>query len=408
MPTCELVTIGSELLNGSVLNTNAQFLARRISALHIDVVHQVSCRDKEKEILDALSLAFKRSDLIIATGGLGPTPDDITREAIAKFFRCGLKFDRNQYRHVVNYFKSIRRTTPFITRREAFFPEVAKPLVNRFGIALGFYVEQNGKILIVLPGVPRELINMYESKIQNLIKQKFKVRIPTYILEAHIAGLYETQIMRKLGPQFFKGRAFDFGIYPEIGEVTIRIKTKEKKLVSILRRELSQKLGPSLYSFDGQSLSALIGQKLLQKKWSLAVAESCTGGLLASRITDVPGASRYFKGGVIVYSNQTKHDILRISSERIRTKGAVSREVAKAMAEAARKELGTSLGCSITGIAGPGGGTRAKPVGLVYFGISDSKRTRVFEFQFSGDRAKIRLQAIQKALLILWQWLNLK
>lgn len=408
MPTCELVTIGSELLNGSVLNTNAQFLARRISALHIDVVHQVSCRDKEEEILDALSLAFRRSDLIIATGGLGPTPDDITREAVAKFFHCGLKFDRGQYRHIVHYFKSLRRITSFITRREAFFPEVAKPLLNHFGIALGFYVTQKGKLLIVLPGVPRELINMYESKVQNLIKQKFKNRMPTYVLEARVAGLYETQIMRKLGSQFFKGRTFDFGIYPEIGEVTIRIKAKEKHLISVLRHELSQKLGRSLYSFDGLSLVALMGQKLLRKKWTLAVAESCTGGLLASRITDISGASRYFKGGVVVYSNQTKHDALKISNELIRSKGAVSKSVAKAMAEAVRKELSTSMGCAITGIAGPEGGTRMKPVGLVYLGISDPKRTRVFEFRFSGDRAKIKLQAVQKALLLLWQWLTIR
>ncbi len=407
MPTCELVTIGSELLNGSVLNTNAQFLARRISALHIDVVHQVSCRDKEEEILDALTLAFKRSDLIIATGGLGPTPDDITREAVAKFFCCGLKFDRNQYRRIVHYFKSIQRITPFITRREAFLPEVAKPLLNRFGIALGFYVVQNEKLLIVLPGVPRELINMYETKVQNLIKQKFKDRVPSYVLEARIAGLYETQIMRKLSSRFFKGRIFDFGIYPEIGEVTIRIKTSDRRLMTTLHRELSRKLGRFLYSFDGLSLSALIGQKLLQKKRSLAVAESCTGGLLASKITDIPGASRYFKGGVVVYSNQAKHDVLKIQNELIRTRGAVSSEVAKAMAEAVKNKLDTSMGCAITGIAGPGGGTRKKPVGLVYLGISDLKRTRVFKFRFSGDRAKIRLQAIQKTLLILWQWLTL-
>jgi len=408
MPTCELVTIGSELLNGSVLNTNAQFLARRISALHIDVVHQVSCRDKEEEILDALTLAFKRSDLIIATGGLGPTPDDITREAVAKFFRCGLKFDRNQYRRIVHYFKSIQRITPFITRREAFLPEVAKPLLNRFGIALGFYVVQNEKLLIVLPGVPRELINMYETKVQNLIKQKFKDRASSYVLEARIAGLYETQIMRKLGSQFFKGRTFDFGIYPEIGEVTIRIKTSDRRLMATLHCELSRKLGRFLYSFDGRSLSALIGQKLLQKKRSLAVAESCTGGLLASKITDIPGASRYFKGGVVVYSNQAKHNVLKIQNELIRTRGAVSKEVAKAMAEAVKNKLGTSMGCAITGIAGPGGGTRKKPVGLIYLGISDPKRTRVFKFRFSGDRAKIRIQAIQKTLLILWQWLTLR
>lgn len=405
MLTCELITIGSELLNGSTLNTNAQFLARHISALDIDVTHQVSCRDREEEIVDALALAFRRSNLIVATGGLGPTPDDITREAVARFLRCGLKFDKAQYRQIVRYFKTIRKTTPFITRREAFLPEVAEPLLNHFGIALGFYVEKSGKLLIVLPGVPRELINMYETKVKRLIQEQFKNRTRSYGLEAKIAGLYETQIMRKLGRGFFKNREFEFGIYPEIGEVTIRIKTKEQRLISLLKRELQNRLGRSLYSFEGESLSALIGRKLLATGKTLAVAESCTGGMLAGRITDVPGASRYFKGGVVVYSNQTKHAVLKISKELLRSKGAVSLETAKAMAKAIRLQLDASIGIAVTGIAGPGGGTRQKLVGLVYLAVSDSKRARVFNFQFSGDRTKIRLQATQKALLLLWEWL---
>ncbi len=406
MPTCELITIGSELLNGSALNTNAQFLARRVSELDVDVIYQVSCRDREEEILDTLARAFKRSDLIIATGGLGPTPDDITRQTIAKFFRCALKFDSDQYRHIVHYFKTIHRSTPYMTRQEAFLPEVAKPLLNRFGIALGFYVEKNGKLLVVLPGVPRELIKMYESKVGKLIKRKFNDRIHSYVLEVRIGGLNEPQIMRKLGSSFFRNRVFDFGIYPEIGEVTVRIKSKDKRLISILHRELAKKLAPSIYSFEGKSLSSVIGEKLTRKGSTLAIAESCTGGLLAGRITDVPGASRYFKGGSVVYSNQIKHDMLGIPKELIAERGAVSKEVAKAMAEAVRSRLKATLGIAITGIAGPAGGTRTKPVGLVFIAISDPKKTSAFRFQFAGDRAKIRIQATQKALLLLWEWLT--
>ena len=406
MPTCEIITIGSELLNGSVLNTNAQFLARRVSELWIDVVHQVSCRDLEQEILEALSLAFKRSDLIIVTGGLGSTPDDVTRQAIARFFRCGLKFDRAQYRHIVRYFRTIRRATPFITRQEAFLPAVAKPLLNRFGIALGFYVAENGKLLVVLPGVPRELIKMYDTRVQKLIKQKFANRTRSFLLEARIASLYETQVMRKLGAGFFKNRSFEFGIYPEIGEVTVRIKTKQKGLTSILRRELAEKLGRFLYSFQGESMSTLIGRHLVKQGKTLAIGESCTGGLLAERITDPPGASRYFKGGIVVYSNEIKHSELGISQEVLHQKGAVSPEVAKAMAEAVRNRYRTSIGVAVTGIAGPSGGTKSKPVGLVYLGISDRKKTRTFKFRFLGDRAKVRFQATQRALFFLLEWLT--
>ena len=406
MPTCELVTIGSELLNGSVLNTNAQFLARRVTALSIEVAYQVSCKDREQDILDTLSHAFERSDLIIVTGGLGPTPDDITREVIAKFFCCPLKFNPPQYRQIIHHFRALRKGAPLITRQEAFLPEAAKPLLNRFGIALGFYVAKGGKLLIALPGVPRELVKMYETRVEGLIKEKFPNRKKFYFLEVHTAGLYETQIMRKLGKGFFKGRTFEFGIYPAIGEVAIRIKTEQKSLIPILRRELIKKLGSSLYGFEGSSLPNAVGAELKKQKKTLSIAESCTGGLLARRVTDPAGASQYFKGSIVAYSNQVKSRELGISPELIRKRGAVSDEVARAMAKTVRMKHQTSIGVSITGIAGPSGGTRLKPVGLVYIGISDANRNTVFRFRFSGEREKVRLQAAQKALFLLWQWLT--
>ncbi|MBI4372579.1 MAG: CinA family nicotinamide mononucleotide deamidase-related protein [Candidatus Omnitrophica bacterium] len=405
MLTCELVTIGSELLNGSTLNTNAQFLAKRVTALDMDVVYQVSCRDKEREILDTLSRAFSRADLIIVTGGLGPTPDDLTRETVAKFFGCGLKFDALQYRHIVRYFKSLGRAAPSMTRREAFLPEAAKPLLNRYGIALGFYVFRAGKLLIVLPGVPRELSKMYDSHVHRLIQKMFKDRPRSFWIEAEIAGLYETQVMRKLGAGFFKDRKFDFGIYPKVGEVGIRIKTQDAGLASSLRRELVKKLGHYLYSFEGKSFSSVIGDQFIRQNKSLSIAESCTGGLLAEKITDSPGASRYFKGGLVAYSNQIKTRELGIRAALIARYGAVSKEAARAMAQAIRSRYQTSIGIGLTGIAGPSGGTKTKPVGLVYVAISDAKMTKVFKLRMSGDRAKIRLQATKKTLFLLWEWL---
>ncbi|MBI4394788.1 MAG: competence/damage-inducible protein A [Candidatus Omnitrophica bacterium] len=405
MPTCELVNIGSELLNGSTLNTNAQFLAKRVTELDIDVVYQVSCRDKEREIQDTLSRAFRRSDLIIVTGGLGPTPDDITREAVAKFLGCGLKFDARQYQHIVRYFRKLGRSAPLMTRREAFLPKVAKPLLNRFGIALGFYVFRNRKLLIVLPGVPRELSNMFDSLVRGLIQNKFRNRKRSYWLEARIAGLYETQVMRKLGSKFFKGRTFEFGIYPEIGEVKIRIKAQDEKLLSLLRRELKRKLSYFLYSFEGKSFASVIGDRLARRRQTLSIAESCTGGLLAEKVTDVPGSSRYFRGGLVAYANQIKIGELGISNALMAKEGAVSKSVAQAMAKAIRERYQTTLGIGITGIAGPTGGTKSKPVGLVYVAISDSTKTRVFKLLLSGDRAKVRLQAAQKTLFFLWEWL---
>lgn len=406
MPTCELITIGSELLSGSVLNTNAQFLAKALTQLDFSVVYQVSCRDREEEILKTLSLAFRRSDLIIVTGGLGPTPDDITREAIAKFFHCGLQFDQSQYRQIVRHFRSLNRMAPFMTRREAHFPEAAKPLLNKFGIALGFYVWESEKLLIALPGVPVELVRMFETSVKKLILKKFKDRPKTYSLEARIAGLYETQIMRKLTSRFFKGRDFNFGIYPEVGEVIIRIKSKDKTLVALLKRELKDRLGAALYAFNGMPMAELIGAKLVRERKTLAVAESCTGGFLAQKLTEFSGASRFFKGAVVAYSNEIKQDQLGISKALIERHGAVSSGVAKAMAEAVRRRYHTSIGLSVTGIAGPTGGSVQKPVGLVYFGISDKLRTSSFKFRFLGGREKVRSQAAQKALLLLWKWIR--
>ncbi len=405
MPKCELITIGSELLSGSVLNTNAQYLANRISKLNIDVVHQASCRDREDEIVTCLRDAFGRSDLIIVTGGLGPTPDDITREAVAHYFRCELKFDPQQFRQITQYFKRVQKTPPFMTRREAFRPEIAKPLINRFGIALGFYIETDEKLLVVLPGVPRELMNMYETLVERLICEKFKHRTPVRVLEAHIVGLYETDVMRKLKKTFFKNRDFDFGIYPAIGEVTIRIKTQDKKLIPILQREIKKRLGHYVYSFANQTLPEVLTEKLVARQLSLSVAESCTGGLLSERLTSSSGASRFFKGGITAYSNDVKYKKLGVSLDLLRQHGAVSKEVAKDMARTICEQFKTSIGISITGIAGPTGGTIKKPVGLVYIGISDSKQTVATEFHFTGERSKIRLQAAQKAMFLLYQWL---
>lgn len=406
MPTCELLTIGSELLNGSVLNTNAQFLAKRISGLNFTVAWQTSCRDREDDLLKALRSAFERADLVIATGGLGPTPDDVTRQTVAKFFRCGLKFDPAQYRLIVNHFRKLHRTTPLMTRQEAFLPDRAKPLLNRYGIALGFYIIQNRKMLVFLPGVPSELMKMYESRVHPLIRKTFRDRHKTFTLEAQIVSLYETQVMRKLGSKFFKGRDFEFGIYPEIGEVTIRIKARHRNLISILKRELIKKLGGSLYTFRSKPLSFVIGEKLSQRRKTLAIAESCTGGLVAKLATDPPGASHYFKGAVVAYSNDVKSSRLKIPPDHIKRFGAVSKPIALEMAKAVRNEYQTSIGLSVTGIAGPSGGSRKKPVGLVYFGISDRKKARAYQFHFVGERWKIRAQAAQKALFLLWQWLR--
>src|SRR3989338_2405604 len=377
MPHCDIITIGSELLSGFTLNTNAQYLAKQLTDLGFCVIRQASCHDQIEEIGRVIDEALGRSDLIILTGGLGPTPDDVTRQAIAKRFRCDLMFNSEQYRHIVRLYRKIKQRVPSLTKREALFPDIGTPLLNHYGIALGFYIEYNRKLIVVLPGVPRELHGMFKTSVRNLILKKFKKRESFFKLQAKIVGVSEPVVMTKLGKQFFKSRVFDFGIYPVPGEVIIRIKTKNRVLRERLKRELKAIFKENLYTFGDEDFSEAIMKLFVKKKKTLAVAESCTGGWLAKRVTDPSGASRYFLGGVCAYANQIKINFLDIPALIIEKHGAVSSIVAKLMAKGIREECGSSLGVGITGIAGPTGGTPKKPVGLVYVAFSDVKRTKV-------------------------------
>jgi nicotinamide-nucleotide amidase len=406
MPNCEIITIGSELLNGSVLNTNAKYLAEQVTALDIDVAHQVACRDQEQEIMDSLHVALSRSQLIFMTGGLGPTPDDITRESIARYFGCGLTFDPKQYRQIAKFFRTMRKEPPAITRREAFRPSIAKPLLNRFGIALGFYIKLTNRLIVVLPGVPRELVKMFETRVGELVKQIFPCRQPNYSLVAKVVGLNEPQIMKRLGQTFFRGRTFEFGIYPAIGEVTIRLKSCRRSLMPKLRLDLSRALKPHIFSFQDDTVASAIGKVLVRKKMTISCAESCTGGMISKFLTDVSGSSRFFLGATIAYSNRVKEGMLGVAKTLLTQKGAVSKEVAAALSRGARERFESTLAVSITGIAGPTGGTHKKPVGLVYISISDRRHTKTYEFQFRGDRSRIRRQAAQRALYLVWKWVT--
>jgi nicotinamide-nucleotide amidase len=406
MPTCELITIGSELLSGKVLNTNAQYLSHQISNLNINVKHHTTCADNKNDILEALRHGMERARLVIVTGGLGSTPDDMTRQTVAQFLGCGLKGDSRQYQYIKSYFKSMGRRVLPITRSETFLPARAKPLLNTRGIALGFYVVLRSRLLVVLPGVPRELIHMFEHRVRPLIVKLIPTKIRYFYLMAKVVGLYETQIMARLTRNFFRDHDFDFGIYPELGQVTIRIKAFKHQTIQRAKRELRRLIGKNVFSYQDESLAEKIRTLLNRRKYSISCAESCTGGLLSKLLTDVPGASHFFKGSLVSYSNEAKASLLGVSQNILNKKGAVSKEVAQILSETAREKFKTSIGVSITGIAGPGGGTGKKPVGLVYIGISRPKGTRVHKFLFKGDRSKVRYQAAQRALFLTWRELK--
>jgi nicotinamide-nucleotide amidase len=402
-PRAEIITIGAELLSGSALNTNAQYLGRELTRLGFSLKDQSSCADKKAAIQEALKRALQRSDVICLSGGLGPTPDDVTREALAHFFQVPLVLSKRQYQQIRRYYRKKGKTVPSLVKQEALFPQNARPIFNRYGIALGFFIEDHGRIIIVLPGVPGELVRLFAHHVKPFLKKRFSQLTPASLLVVKTLGLSEPAIMKKLGPSFFKISRFQFGIYPETGEVSLRLYADDIKVIRRLKMHIQKKLGKSIYGFKDVSLEEAIGQKFTKKNWNLSLAESCTGGQIAERLTRIPGASRFFSGGVIAYSDSVKENILSVSRKLLQEKGAVSAETALAMAVGVRHLFGTKLALAVTGIAGPSGGSARKPVGLVYVAISTPKVNKIWKEIYHGDRLQIQDRASKKALKELWQ-----
>lgn len=405
-PKAEVLTVGTELLTGSVANTNATFLSRELTSLGFHVQAQMTCRDEPEAIQEALRLALRRSEVIFISGGLGPTPDDLTRESVAEFFQVPLVLSKVQYREILRHYRERGKRVPDMVKREAYFPANAKPVFNRFGIALGFVIEERDRVIIVVPGVPGELTRLFESCLKPLLKKRFASARPLASLMVKTIGLSEPSVMTRLSRSFFRLGKFQFGIYPEVGEVTLRIYAEMPGLIRRLKGRVREVLGTHTYSLSEEAVEEVIGRRLRAKRWTVSIAESCTGGRISKLLTRVPGASHYFTGAVVAYDDDMKVGSLGISPGLIEAKGAVSGEIAEAMAQGVRKRLGTTLGLAVTGIAGPTGGTDRKPVGLVYIAIASPHRSRVWKEFFLGDREQIQERATKKALEYLWRWVR--
>jgi nicotinamide-nucleotide amidase len=403
-PQAELLTIGSELLSGKVVNTNAAYLGRELTEFGFRVAFQQSCADEKRSIQEALRLALGRSEVVFVSGGLGPTPDDVTRESVAEYFGARLVFSKEQYREIARRYKRRGKKVPGIVRREAYFPENAKPVFNRFGIALGFVIEDRGRRVIVVPGVPGELERLFINHLRPYLKRSFPDLRPLASLVAKTIGLSEPTVMRRLSDRFFRLGRFQFGIYPDVGEVALRLYVEDQRLLGRLRARIRQVLGKDIYSYSEETIERVIGERLRTRGWTIGIAESCTGGEVSSLITKVPGSSCYLKGSVVPYDNRLKSRLLGVEADLLRRKGAVSREAAIQMARGVRERLATTLGLSLTGIAGPSGGSRGKPVGLVWIAIVSPSGTQVWKELFTGDRRQIQDRAAKKALEHLWRW----
>lgn len=402
LPVAALLTIGNELLTGRTVNTNAAFLGAELTRLGFRVLHSQVCADDTDEIQSALA-RLAAADLLIVTGGLGPTPDDLTRDAVAAFFGVPLRFSPTQFNAMSAIYHKLGRKVPKLSRLEAFYPSNANPLVNRFGIALGFWILNQKQIMVVLPGVPTELQKMFSHDVKPLLKRRFKNIAADETLLVRMTGISEPRIIEKLGKDFFDTE-FQFGIYPSEGETQICIRSSSKKIISRLQKKIEKRLKDWIYSWTNASFAEIVGEILIKKKKTVSVAESCTGGSLAFAWTQHAGASRFFRGGVTAYHADTKAQI-GVSRLTIKRHGEVSAEVASELARCACAFSNADYGIGVTGVAGPAGGSASKPVGLVYIAIAHGDQTHVERHLFWGNREQIQRKAVSKCLEQFWRLL---
>lgn len=400
----EFIAIGSELLSPSFIETNSLFLAEKLEELGLRLSFKTVVSDRLEEIKEVLTVAKKRSRLIFISGGLGPTEDDRTRQAVAEVLNRKLIFHQSILDNIRKRFESRGLVMPASNRRQAYVIDGAEILENPMGTAPGMWLETKNQIFVLLPGPPSELKPMVE----NLVRPKLEKFRQHQVLRAviKIAGAGESWVEDQIRPVYrMLPENLELTILAAPGDIQIRlsmlVKASWKKDLLVFDRIKSKiigLLGNKVYSTSGESLEEVVGRKLTEMKKTLACAESCSGGLLANRITNIPGSSNYFLEGLVTYSNQAKIRELGVPEKLIREKGAVSQEVAEAMAEGVRRKSGADLALSTTGIAGPGGGTEAKPVGLVYVGLAFPGGVWVEKNLFKGNRDQIKFQTTQKAL----------
>lgn len=407
--TVELISVGTEILLGNIVNTNAAYLAEKLAVLGLSCYHQSAVGDNAQRLEDAIRLALSRSDIVILSGGLGPTRDDITKEITAKVFERELVEDAHSRVRIQEYFDRIgsgRKVTEN-NWKQALIPEGAIVVDNHNGTAPGLILEgENGKTAILLPGPPNEIRPMFERDIAKYLNKLQPEGIYSKMVkvcsvgesraETMVADLMEAQTNPTLAP------------YAKTGEVHFRVTAKAKdeetanRLMMPMVEELYQRFGSNIYTTEEDvTLEQAVIELLKEKKMTVTTAESCTGGLLAGRLLNISGASEVYQEGHITYSNEAKERVLGVSHETLEKYGAVSVQTAEEMAKGAANAAGADVAVSITGIAGPGGGTEEKPVGLVYVGCYVKGKIRTEEFHFTGNRAKNRENAVVRALTVL-------
>jgi competence/damage-inducible protein CinA C-terminal domain len=398
----EILSVGTELLLGDILNTNARYIARRLADVGIFVYYQSVVGDNPERLKGALKLAFSRADLVITTGGLGPTNDDLTKEIAAEYFGKKLVLHEPSLKKIEEYFAMSRRPMTESNRKQAYFPEGAVIFPNNHGTAPGCIIDEDGRIIVLLPGPPREMEPMFEGQVIPYLQRYSKGALVSRVLR--VAGIGESLMTEKVRDLIDAQSNPTIAPYAKEGEAILRItasgmdKEECERLIEPVEEKLRERLRDNVYGIDDDTLENAVARIIMHRNMTVSTAESCTGGLLAGRLINCAGISSVFLEGAVTYSNEAKMKRLNVSEDTLRKFGAVSAETAGEMARGIAVAAGTDIGISTTGIAGPDGGTEQKPVGLVYVGLYIKGNVKTIELRLTGDRQHIRNLTVIRAL----------
>ncbi len=404
--TAELICVGTEILLGNIVNTNAAFISRKLARLGISCFYQIVVGDNGGRLKEVLENAVKRSDIVILSGGLGPTEDDLTKETASEVMGRKLSEDEKALKQIVKFFEKRKMTMTDNNRKQALVPEGSVVLYNKNGTAPGIIIESDACKVILLPGPPGELIPMWDTYVDEyLMKLSPEILVSETV---KICGSGESMVETQLKDLIDAQTNPTIATYAKVGEVHVRVTAKGtdekecRKLIKPVIKEIKQRFGAKIFTTDeAVSLEMAVIQLMQENKLTLTTAESLTGGMLTSRLVNVPGASSVLKQGIVTYSNKSKRKYLGVKRGTLDKHGAVSEQTAKEMAKGGAALTKTNVCVSLTGIAGPDGGTPVKPVGLTYIGVCINGKVRVKEYLFEGEREKIRESATTAALTLL-------
>ena len=388
----EILTIGDEILYGQITDTNSQWMSTELDQLGVKVVRKTTVGDTEEDILTAFQEAEKRADIVLITGGLGPTNDDLTMPMLAKYFNSEIIMNEAVLNHVKHFFESRGRTFTDLNKRQALVPKIATVLHNELGTAPGTWYERNGKVFVSMPGVPHEMKNLMKSQVLPKLQQVFQTPVIYHKLVKTV-GVGESFLADIIKDwEAALPEHISLAYLPSVGHVKLRL-TAVGEDRDRLKREVEEQIetlkplaGKFIYGYNETTLEKAVGEILLDQGKTIALAESCTGGYVQHKLTSIPGSSNYFQGGVVPYHNDHKTNLLGVDPEILKNYGAVSEECVKAMAEGVRKRFGSDIGAATSGIAGPGGGTLEKPVGTVWIAYTDGVKTIAKKLQLTKNR----------------------